>query len=162
VTSAERRQVILEPMSDADFSAFVSTTIPAYAADKVTSGQWQEQQSLELARKALEDLLPQGRLTAGHHLFRITDSAGRSVGTLWLAETEQAGKRIAYLYDLWVRPECRRKGYAVDALKAAEVEARRLELGGIGLHAFGHNAGARLLYERLGYETTSLNMFKTL
>jgi ribosomal protein S18 acetylase RimI-like enzyme len=42
------------------------------------------------------------------------------------------------------------------------VEARRLELSGIGLHVFGHNAGARLLYERLGYETTNLNMFKTL
>jgi ribosomal protein S18 acetylase RimI-like enzyme len=162
VTSAERRPVILEPMSDSDFSAFVETTVPAYAAEKVASGQWPAEPSLDLARKALEDLLPQGRATAGHHLFRITDSSGRSLGTLWLAEIERAGKQIAYLYDIWVRPECRRQGYALDALKAAEVEARDLGLSGIGLHVFGHNAGARLLYEKLGYQTTNLNMFKAL
>ena len=46
--------------------------------------------------------------------------------------------------------------------QAAEAEVRRLGLYGIGLHVFGHNSGARLLYERLGYRTTNINMFKSL
>lgn len=156
------RQIRLGPMSDADFRAFVDATVPAYAADKVASGQWPEGESLELARHELEELLPQGRLTADHYLFNLIDDAGTVVGTLWLAKKEQAGKHIAYIYDLMIRPENRRQGYAMRALEATEAEARRLGLSGIGLHVFGHNSGARSLYERLGYQTTNINMFKSL
>jgi ribosomal protein S18 acetylase RimI-like enzyme len=149
-------------MSDADFRAFVDAAIPAYAADKVASGQWSEGESLELACKVIEDLLPQGRLTADHYLFNVIDDAGTIVGTLWFAKKEQAGKHIAYIYDLLIRSEWRRQGYGRCALEAAEAEARRLGLCGIGLHVFGHNSGARLLYERLGYQTTNISMFKSL
>jgi len=162
VTSAGRPRATLESMSDADFAAFVGATVPAYAADKVASGQWSEEQSLDLARRELEELLPRGRLTAGHHLFNVVDSAGGRVGTLWIAEKVQAGKRIAYVYDLLIRPECRRQGYAIRALQAAEEQARQRGLCGVGLHVFGHNSGARLLYEKLGYRATNVNMFKPL
>lgn len=149
-------------MTDADFAAFTVARIPAYAADKVVSGEWSVEQAPELARMAFEELLPQGLLTTGHHLFNVIDNAGQRVGTLWMAEKERAGKRIAYVYDLFILPECRRQGHAARALAAAEAEARRLGLTGIGLHVFGHNASARLLYEKLGYQTTNLNMFKLL
>ncbi len=43
-----------------------------------------------------------------------------------------------------------------------EVEARRLNLEAIRLHVFGHNTAARPLYEKLGYEPTNINMFKSL
>lgn len=160
VTNARLPPVSLGPMSDADFMAFAAATIPAYAANKVESGQWSEQECLKRARKEFEALLPQGRLTAGHHLFNAVDEEGRIVGTLWLARREQADRDIAYLYDLWIRPEWRRQGYATSALEAAEAEARTLGLSGIGLHVFGHNAGARRLYEKLGYRITNLNLFK--
>lgn len=149
-------------MSDAEYATFVATAIPAYAADKVTSGQWAVQQSLELSRRALEELLPQGRYTTDNHFFSILDGEGQSVGTLWIAAKEQAGQRIAYVYDIQIRPECQRRGHAARALVAAEHEARKLGLCGIGLHVFGHNAGARALYESLGYRTTNVNMFKPL
>ena len=71
---------------------FVSTAVPAYAADKVASGQWAKGQSLELARKALLELLPQGRQTADNYLFSVLDDQARPVGTLWIAVNEQAGK----------------------------------------------------------------------
>ena len=35
-------------------------------------------------------------------------------------------------------------------------------LPGIGLHVFGHNDGARRLYERLGYEPVNIFMYKQL
>lgn len=162
MTSALHPKVSLEAMSDADFAAFVDATIPAYAADKVASGQWLEGQAVDLARKSLEELLPHGCMTADQHLYNVIDGAGRRVGTLWIAATEQGGQRIAYVYDIVIRPEYRRQGNAMRALGAAEVEARRLGLCGIGLHVFGHNVGARRLYEKLGYRITNLNMFKAL
>lgn len=153
---------VLVPIGDAEYANFVATTVAAYAADKVASGQWPSEQSLELSRKELEELLPQGRQTADNYLFSVLDDQTRPVGTLWIGVKDRAGKRIAYIYDIRISPECRRRGHATRALAAAEDEARKLGLCGIGLHVFGHNDGARALYEALGYRPTNINMFKPL
>jgi hypothetical protein len=42
-----------------------------------------------------------------------------------------------------------------------EQEARRRGMVGIALHVFGHNAGAKQLYEQLGFRATNINMFKS-
>ena len=55
------------------------------------SGQWAKEQSLELARKALLELLPQGRQTADSYLFGVLNDQARLVGMLWIAANEQAG-----------------------------------------------------------------------
>jgi len=159
---ALNRETVLAPMTESEFVSFVATAIPAYADDKVRSGQWASEQSLELSRTAFDELLPQGRDTADNHLFTVLDDGGRAVGTLWLAVKEQAGKHIGYIYDVRIQPEFRRGGHATRALNAVEDEARKLGLSGIALHVFGHNVGARALYEAVGYKATNINMFKAL
>ena len=149
-------------MRDDEYEAFLATAVPDYAADNVASGQWAKEEALELSRKALLELLPQGRQTPDNYLFNILDDQGQPVGTLWIAAKEQAGKRVAYIYDIRIRPECQRHGHATRALAAVEDEARKLGLCGIGLHVFGHNTGARALYETRGYRPTNINMFKEL
>jgi ribosomal protein S18 acetylase RimI-like enzyme len=161
-TIANELLPVLVSMTEADYARFVADAIPGYAADKVASGQWAEERALELSRAALDELLPHGRQTAGNHFFTVVDEQSRPVGSLWIATKEQAGRPIAYIYDIRIRPECRRMGHATRALRAAENEARRLGANGIGLHVFGHNAEARALYEALGYRATNINMFKPL
>ena len=50
--------------------------------------------------------------------------------------------------------------------RSAFVELERVAREGgvhhLGLHVFGHNHGARRLYESLGFEPTSLTLRKTL
>lgn len=147
-------------MSEAEYEAWLAAAIPAYAADKVAAGQWSREESLELSRMTLLDLLPQGCRTANNYLFNILDEHAGTVGTAWVAAIEQAGKPIAYICDVRIRPESQRKGHATRALAAIEDEAHRLGLCGIGLHVFGHNAGAQALYEKLGYRPTNISMFK--
>lgn len=159
---AQQAMTVLAPMTDADFAIFRAAAVTGYAAEKVASGQWSPAQSLELSRKNFDELLPEGLNTVDHYLYCVLDAQGQAVGTLWIAAKEQAGKRIAYIYDIEIRSEHRRRGHAARALGAAEDEARRLGLCGIGLHVFGHNTGARALYEALGYRTTNINMFKPL
>ncbi len=153
---------ILVPMTGPDYEAFIAEAIPSYAADKVASGQWTEEQSLESSSKEISELLPLGLQTPDNHLFKVLDDQLKPVGTLWLAAKEQAGKRVAYVYDILIHPEFRRQGHATRTLAAAEVKSRELGLVGIGLHVFGHNPAAIALYEKLGYRTTNINMFKTL
>jgi ribosomal protein S18 acetylase RimI-like enzyme len=149
-------------MSEVEFAGFVAAAIPAYAADTVASGQWAAEESLELSRMAFEELLPLGLDTPDSYLFAILDERGNRVGTIWLAAKEQAGKRIAYICDIMIYAEFRRRGHATRALAAIETEARRLGLSGIALHVFGHNLGARALYEAVGYRATNISMFKPL
>ena len=151
----------LVPMSEAEFTAYTAESIPEYARDKVRSCQWAEDKALELSRQGFEEMLPQGLATPDNHLFtlRVADSAG-AVGMLWFAVQERAGEKVAYVYDIGILAQHQRRGYATEALAALEGEARSRGLAGIGLHVFGHNPGARALYEKLGYEATNINMFK--
>jgi ribosomal protein S18 acetylase RimI-like enzyme len=67
-----------------------------------------------------------------------------------------------FIYDLFVAEPYRRKGIAEQAMLQLEKEDLRLGVGSLALHVFGYNTAARSLYERLGYETTNINMRKAL
>lgn len=154
---------LLEPMSEAEFLTFVEDTVPAYAADKVASGQWRADEALALSRRELAALLPQGLATPGHHLYTLRETAGgEMVGRIWIAEQQRAGSKVAYVYDVAILAAHRRKGHAKRAFEAIEREARAQGIEGIALHVFGHNRGAQALYESLGYRPTNIHMFKDL
>ncbi len=151
----------LVPMTDAEFAAWREAAIPNYARDKVASGQWRESESLAKSRAAMEALLPAGIATPFQHLWTIRDGAhAHSVGTLWVAEQQGATGRIAYVFDLMIEPTYRRRGHARRAFEALEQKVRELQLDGISLHVFGHNAAARALYDSLGYAPTNIMLFK--
>lgn len=149
-------------MSDAEYAAYAEESIPDYAAEKVASGQWTAEESLALAKRSFDELLPQGRHTPDHHLFTVLDGQSVAVGMLWIAAQVRAGQRIAYVYDVGIKPEHRRKGHAAGAFMALESKARELGLSGVALHVFGHNLAAQALYAKLGYAPTNINMFKPL
>ena len=153
---------ILVRMTEDEFLTFVEEAVPAYAADKVASGQWQQSDALERARKSFEELLPLGLATPDNHLFTVRDDADVSVGVVWVAAEDRADKRIAYLYQINIKPLHRRTGHAARALRALEGEMCTLGLSGIALHVFGHNAAAHALYVKLGYLPTNINMFKAI
>lgn len=154
--------VMLVPMTEAEYAEWVSGAVPAYATDKVASGQWSETESLNLARQAFDSLLPQGLKTPDHHLFTIRGHNMLSLGVLWIALQTRAADRIAYVYDVYICPPHRRKGYAAAAFLALEDKAVDLGFSGISLHVFGHNSAAQALYAKLGFITTNINMFKSL
>jgi ribosomal protein S18 acetylase RimI-like enzyme len=151
---------MLRPMTDAEFTAWLAQAIPAYAADKVASGQWSQDASLELSAQEHAELLPQGLATPDNHLFTIVDAQSAPVGMLWFAVKTKFNARMAYVYDVSVVPERQREGHARRAFTALEDEVRALGLSGIALHVFGHNTGAQALYAQLGYEPTNISLFK--
>ena len=147
-------------MTQPEYAAWLAETIPAYAADKVASGQWAEDAALELSKKEYAELLPQGPETPENHLFTILDQESAPVGVLWFAVKTKFNARIAFVLDVTVREGRRRQGHARRALLALEGEVRKLGLSGIALHVFGHNTGAQALYAKLGYRPTNISLFK--
>ena len=151
---------VLRPMTEPEYAAWLEAAIPAYAADKVASGQWSEEDSLERSRSEYAELLPQGLETPDNQLFTIIDSQATPVGVLWFAVKTRFNARVANVFDVSVWPQHQRKGHAFRAFVALEDEVRGLGLSGIALHVFGHNKGARALYAKLGFQPTNINMFK--
>ncbi len=147
-------------MTESEYSAWQAETIPAYAADKVASGQWTKDESLELSRKEHQELLPQGRETKDNYLYSIVDSESAPVGMLWFAVKTKFSAKVAYVFDIGVRPQWQRQGHAHRAFLALDEEVRRLGLSGIALHVFGHNTSARALYDRLGFRATNISLYK--
>jgi ribosomal protein S18 acetylase RimI-like enzyme len=153
---------VIHPISDAEFATWVDEIVPAYAKDKVASGAWTEVEALEKSRAELGSLLPDGRETKDNYLYSVLAETGEHVGMLWFGVKERAGSRIAYVYNIEIESEHRRKGHAQRALQALEHEIRRLGLAGIALHVFGHNTSAQALYAKLGYVPTNINMYKAI
>lgn len=149
-------------MTEAEYVAWASHAVPAYAADKVASGQWTEVESLNLARQLFDSLLPQGLKTPDHYLFTIRTDSNVSLGVLWIALQTRGSSRIAYVYDVYIDPTHRRKGYAAAAFAALEEQAVALGFSGISLHVFGHNPAAQSLYAKLGFIATNISMYKSL
>jgi len=149
----------LEPMDEATYAAWRAESQRDYGAEKVQAGNWRAEDAERLAREAFDALLPNGRETAGHEI-RAMVSDGEKVGhTWWTIEDREAG-RVAFIYDIAVDPDHRRRGYARLAL--AEVEAWAAEHGcaGVMLHVFGYNTPARELYRSAGFEETNVMMVK--
>ena len=153
----------LEPMSDATYQVYLEATVRTYAEDKIKAGNWQPEEALEQSAAEFQKYLPDGVATKDNYLYDIVDAAlGIRVGMIWLGLTMQGSKPVMFIYDFVIDETQRRKGYGEQAMLAAEVQTTALGYDTIALHVFGHNHAARVLYEKLGYEITNINMAKKL
>jgi ribosomal protein S18 acetylase RimI-like enzyme len=83
------------------------------------------------------------------------------VGYLWIGPKTE-GSPEWWVWDVEIREEFRRRGFARAALTLGIAEAVQLGAASIGLNVFGYNIGARQLYESLGFEVTATQMRRTL
>ena len=152
----------IRPMRSESYTAYVEAAIVGYARENVDAGRWPAMGSLERSRADFESLLPQGLATPENHLYEIISPDDQVVGFLWVAIERKHGAVSAYIYDLEVKPEFRRRGHAMRALQSLESIAAAAGATSIGLNVFAQNAQAQALYRRLGYVPTNVNMYKPL
>ena len=149
----------LQPMSETDYTAWLSILVPEYAQEKIASGAWPAAEALPRSLASITELLPDGLATAGQYLRLLRDeSAAITVGYLWFGQKDSH----AYLYDFYVYPAHRRRGHGRQALRMLDRAAADLGFTSIALHVFGQNEAAAALYRSEGYLVTDLNMRKVL
>jgi RimJ/RimL family protein N-acetyltransferase len=158
----EPKRVTLVPMTQDEFEAFLQWAIPDYAQDHVRSGTWPESEALRRSEEQYRELLPHGLDSPGQYLLTVHDPASsRNVGRLWFHLARDRPGRPAFLYQFMIDEAFRRQGYGLAALQALDDTVREMGGSTIYLHVFGHNAPARALYEKAGYEVTNVNMAKS-
>jgi ribosomal protein S18 acetylase RimI-like enzyme len=153
--------VRLEAMTRGQYDAYRATAEDDYAAEIYKSGTMSAEEARARSAEDFAELLPDGLDTKGLLLYTAYDGA-EPVGMLWLALTDTSAGTTAFVYDVSVHEDLRRRGYGRAIMLAGEAECRALGVVSIGLNVFGPNVAARRLYEDLGFEVTSTQMRLTL
>jgi ribosomal protein S18 acetylase RimI-like enzyme len=148
-------------MTDSEFAAFRARAIRDYAVEKVAAGEWSQERAQARAEEQTDRLLPDGRDTDGMFIVMADAEDVGPVGYAWLALTGPDGSS-AWIYDIAIDEEHRGKGYGRALLNGLEQVARERGLDTIALNVFAGNEYARRLYQRAGYEPTSIHMSKRL
>jgi len=100
----------------------------------------------------IPQLLPNGKDTPGHVFRTAQDEEGQDVAFVWFGSLPGQPPEIKLLFDIYVEPGHRRKGYAREILTAILDELAAEGVKDIFLNARGDNEPALALYERLGFK----------
>lgn len=140
--------LVLQEMTRAEFDEFHGRMADDYAAELAAAGLAPDE-ARTTSRTQLAELIPEGLASPGQEFFTAW-VAEQPVGHLWLSTQ----RPMAFVYDIVVRDEQRRKGYGAAIMNAGAVWSRDHGHVALGLNVFAHNPGARVLYDRLGYQVT--------
>jgi RimJ/RimL family protein N-acetyltransferase len=161
MTPKATNNVRLVKVDDAAYHDYRRDLVRDYAADKVRAGAWSQVEAEGRAARDVDALLPEGPATQGHFLYSVRDdSTNAEFGIVWFALRQSGVGRSVWIYDIIIHENFRRKGYASRTLQLVEHRAKELGAKSVELHVFGHNHGARALYEKMGYNETSITMAK--
>ena len=145
---ADPAPLVLEPMDAQQYADFMTDEVEGFAQELVAAGMGLER-ARERSRTLLAELLPAGRETPDME-FHAARVGGEVVGELWLSTATP----MAFVYNIVVHAEHRRRGHGAGIMNAAALRSRELGRVALGLNVFAHNPGARALYDRLGYQVT--------
>lgn len=146
----------LQPMTPPEFALWKDQFVREWADDLARVDELPVAEAVRRAERALAEQLPEGVATKDHWLFTLCE-AGRRVGTLWYSRTKDGA---AFLDDVTIAPDERRKGHGRTALALLEADAKARGCRRVVLNVYGHNPGALALYEQAGYATKRREMAK--
>ena len=150
---------------------FLASQAGTYAESLFRSGAFgSSEEASERARQQLKSILAME--SEEQFFFRVIALNGATpletgpkatsgeVGVLWWTVRKPA--RSAWIYDIAISQEFRRRGFARAALQELEKWCRKHSCPQIGLNVFAFNSGAEKLYREMGFEDISKQMRKLL
>ncbi|MBO9130980.1 GNAT family N-acetyltransferase [Bacillus sp. 165] len=149
----------LRKMEDGEFANFLENIIPRYAESIAKNVREDNDKALQRSQEQIDGLLPQGNNTPNHYLFHLCDGE-TAIGDLWIFIDEEQSR--AFLYEIFILEEYQGNGYGTKVMQLTEKWLREKNIRQFQLHVFGHNHGARRLYERIGFEIMGISMMKEL
>lgn len=143
------------PLEESDFAQFRAVVIREYAEGSVAAGRVNAEEAFEWSTRENDRLLPNGARTAGAILLKIVvGNTADPAGYIWVADEHGVGER-AFVYDLYLYPDYRGRGYGTAAMRLLEPILRDHGYRFVGLHVYDNNRPAMKLYSKLGYEPQS-------
>lgn len=152
----------LIPMTENDFENFIALTDDAHARDRMKTDFQSYEEALASTRNTRNKALTAGLKTPNHYFFNSTINNGSSkiVGSVWLSLNPETAE--SFIYYITINENERRKGYGQQTMSAIEKFAKGNGSKVLWLNVFGHNYGARKLYQGCGFNEAAIHMNKPL
>lgn len=153
----------LTPMSQPEIDAHLAETISHYAEELIETGFWSENAARQKAEADTMEAIDKENhnSTIYWRLIRLS-GLDQTIGYMWFTVMEQYGHTFAFISDIEIRAEFRRKGFAKETFKALERTLQDFGVYDIRLHVFRKNNAAQALYTQLGFEATGTHMRKAI
>jgi ribosomal protein S18 acetylase RimI-like enzyme len=148
--------IYLTPLLDAEFAAFRDRVVCEFAEQSAAAGRVTDEHALPWAQEQIDRLLPDGSKTKDTYLFKVMSHHQQQevLGYLWSGR-DSSNANCAYLFDMYIVPESRRKGIGKASLQQLHEILKRLEYKAINLHVYASNKAAISLYDTCGYVPVS-------
>ena len=151
----------LVPMTEEQYEAFAEISARDQMEGHVREGRWRAEEAEAKMAELTAQFLPEGLATPGHFFCAIEEEdTGALAGGLWYMLAGGEGTRQFFVVDIQIYEAYRRRGYATQAFRAMEDQAREMGVTTIALHLFADNHPARAMYRKLGYKGTNTSMAK--
>ena len=160
--------ITLRPLSAKEFETWFARSTERQAEDRAWASGRSAREELAGLQQMIPVLLPQGQETPGHDFRLAEDNAGNVIGFVWFGTLPGQPAISTFLFDVFVEPAHRRKGYARTILVNMMEHLTARGIGQFGLDVRADNLGARALYESLGFagipddsDSASVSMIRT-
>jgi ribosomal protein S18 acetylase RimI-like enzyme len=151
--------ITFEPFPSSDLAEWIGHTRQNYIDERVDGGDARAEVEGE-GNSTIERLFPGGSPAPGQLVGQLI-SAEQAIGYLWIGIARTDPQRW-WVWDVMIDEQFRGQGYGRQAMKLAEMLARREGALTLGLNVLGQNRVARALYTSLGYTDTAVQMRKAL
>ncbi|MEO8094618.1 MAG: GNAT family N-acetyltransferase [Pseudolysinimonas sp.] len=153
----------LRPMTDVECDAWQIELARVFVEEAVAAGRSMPEDAVERELTETRELLPQGASTPRMLVLMAVDADRNPVGRAWAGLDHPRGQPdTAFLYDIEVAAQLRGTGLGRELLAAVERAVADAGVGSLALNVFGNNPTAIGLYDSAGYQTTSIQMRKSL
>lgn len=151
----------LHKMDERQFDDYLSFLVPDYAQDLSKNFILPIEKATEDSKNLMKDLFPEKHETEGQFVHNIYCTEVKDyVGVVWYSIELES--RQLFIYHVYINERYRRMGYASSVLQELEGIAKDLGATSMGLSVFGSNEHAYNLYNKLGYQTSSISMNKNI
>lgn len=150
----------LQPKSAERLALWLSASRSEFISDRIRAGETPVEAEA-YADESFARHFPDGVPAPDHQVFDLVDGS-TVVGSLWVGPHTDTDDGAWWVWDVQVDSRYRGKGFGRDAMILAEDVVRTAGGRTLGLNVFGFNTAAWTLYESLGYQTTAIQMLKTL
>ena len=145
--------ITLVKLTSKNFGAYRKFSIQHFAVAVSKARNINQAEGRRLAKKSFNSIFSKGE-KKDQYVYRAMN--GRMcVGFLHIGIRRDRPKPYLYIWDIFINPKHRRKGFGKEVLALAEVKARELGIHKILLNVFGFNKPAIQLYKGTGYRAES-------
>ncbi|MEZ0391694.1 MAG: GNAT family N-acetyltransferase [Pseudobdellovibrionaceae bacterium] len=148
-------------MTDETFEEFKKISWAEYGSNFSEVENIPGEIGIKNAMEQFARLVPNGLDSDGQYFFDVVeDQSGEMIGFLWLGLQTRFGRAVLSINDISIVESRRGQGFGKALMKCVELEANKYGAKRIRLHVFQHNEAARKLYSSMGFQVSSVDMFK--